>query len=258
MAKKSKMRRRRSAASISSEQEFLANYDASLYPHPSLSVDVALLTAEKGKLKALLLKRTQHPGRGKWALPGTFVGFKESLENAAQRALAEKTGVAGVFLEQLFTFGKPNRDPRTRVVTVAYFALVNSAKLRRYFASSEAAQMIELSIDWEGESGGAVSASDEDGNELSVAFDHAEILGIVVKRLRGKLDYAPIGFELLPSQFTLRQLQEIHETILGHSVNKDSFRRRLIASGTIKPTGKLEHSVGHRPAELYQFQRQRK
>lgn len=241
-----------------SEQEFLAAYDASVFPHPSLAVDVALITVDAGELKALLLRRQHHPARGKWALPGTFVGIEESIDDAAERALREKTGVSGIFLEQLYTFGDPGRDPRTRVVTVAYYALVDVETLTKQFGKSKQAQLIRLIVPFEGESGDHVDACDDQGETLPIAFDHARILGTVVSRLRGKLDYADIGFELLPKRFTLRQLQTIHETILGHSVNKDSFRRRLVASGLIAPTGQLEQSVGHRPAELYRFKRKRK
>jgi 8-oxo-dGTP diphosphatase len=251
MAKKTKPKSR-------SEQEFLANYDASLYPHPSLSVDVALITIAAGKLKGLLIRRDRHPERGKWALPGTFVGIHESLDDAANRALNSKTGVSGIFLEQLFSFGDPDRDPRTRVVTVAYYALVDPDKLSRSFDADAQSGLIELTVPWEGESGGPVGARDENGKPAAIAFDHADILGLAVQRMRGKLDYAPIGFELLPKRFTLRQLQNIHETIQGRRLNKDSFRRRMIASGLIAPTGELEQSVGHRPAELYRFKRKRK
>ena len=240
------------------EQEFLARYDASAFPHPSLAIDVALITAVNGRLMALLLKRDQHPARGKWALPGTFVRIDESLDGAAARALETKTGVAGIFLEQLYTFGRPDRDPRTRVVTVAYYALVDPKTLSRHFRESNQARLVELSVPWKGESGGTVGAKDEKGDTLPIAFDHDEILGMVVARLRGKLDYTDLGFELLPKKFTLRQLQTIHETILGRTVNKDSFRRRLTASGMIVATGQLEDSVGHRPAELYRFKRKRK
>ncbi len=124
--------------SSAAEQAFLAGYDASQFPHPSLSVDVALVTAEAGKLKAVLLQRDQHPARDKWALPGTFVGIQESLDDAAQRALQSKVGISGIFLEQLYTFGKPGRDPRTRVVTVAYYALVDPGKLTKGFGWRQA------------------------------------------------------------------------------------------------------------------------
>jgi 8-oxo-dGTP diphosphatase len=165
-------------------------------------------------------------------------------------------GVSGIFLEQLFTFGEPKRDPRTRVITVAYYALVNAGKLP-ISGDNKNAAMATLVVPWTGEQGGEVQANDEAGKRMPLAFDHAEILGLVVQRLRGKLNYAPIGFELLPRRFTLRNLQSIHETILGRSLNKDSFRRRMLATGLVTPTGDLEKDVGHRPAELYRFKRAR-
>jgi 8-oxo-dGTP diphosphatase len=240
---------------ISSEKEFLASYDASQYPHPSVSVDVALLTVDGEELKAVLVRRAEHPGLGKWSLPGGFVGMRESLDQAAARVLETKVGVNGIFLEQLYTFGEPNRDPRTRVITVAYYALVDANVLAAERLKDLNAHLVRLKIPWKGELGGPAEALDSQGKKLALAFDHAEILGLVVKRLRGKLDYAPIGFELLPAKFTLRQLQSIHETILGKQFNKDSFRRRLLASGLIVPTGQLETDVGHRPAELYRFKK---
>ena len=240
------------------EQAFLVAYDAAQFPHPSVAVDVALVTVAQGRLRALLKPRDAHPHRGRWALPGSFLRMDESLDEAAQRVLAVKAGLSDIFLEQLYTFGRPDRDPRTRVITVAYYALVDARRLAgRDLASPAAAagQLVTLEVPWQGEHGGPVGILDDEGHSLPLAFDHTEILGLVVQRLRGKLDYAPIGFELLPRQFTLRQLQEIHETILGRTLNKDSFRRRLLASGLIVPTGKLEQDVGHRPAELYRFQK---
>ncbi len=241
------------------EQAFLAAYDAAQFPHPSVAVDVALVTVAEGRLRALLAPRQAHPHRGRWALKGSFVRMDESLDQAAQRVLAAKAGLPGIFLEQLYTFGRPARDPRTRVITVAYYALVDARRLAQRDLASQAApggQLVTLEVPWHGEHGGPIRIVDDEGRSLPLAFDHADILGLVVQRLRGKLDYAPIGFELLPRQFTLRQLQEIHETILGRTLNKDSFRRRLLASGLIVPTGKLEQDVGHRPAELFRFQRQ--
>ena len=239
------------------EQAFLAAYDAAQFPHPSVAVDVALVTVEGGCLRALLAPRSEHPHRGRWALPGSFVRMDESLDQAAQRVLAAKAGLSGIFLEQLYTFGGPDRDPRTRVITIAYYALVDARRLANRDQANQSAggQIVTLEVPWQGEIGGPARIVDDRNRPLPLAFDHADILGLVVQRLRGKLDYAPIGFELLPRQFTLRQLQEIHETILGRTLNKDSFRRRLLASGLIAPTGKLEQDVGHRPAELYRFQK---
>ena len=248
-------RKRIKSSKQMAEQSFLAAYDASVYPHPSVSVDVALITAIDGVLKALMIKRDRQPALGKWSLPGGFVAIEESLDDAAMRALESKTGTTGVFLEQLYTFGRPDRDPRTRVITVAYYALVDPAKLEKAMTRENQSQLVDLVVPWDGEVGGAIQAKTQAGKKVSFAFDHAEILGLVVQRLRGKLNYAPIGFELLPKKFTLRQLQIIHETILGKPKNKDSFRRRVLASGLIHATGKFEKSVGHRPAELYQFKR---
>ncbi len=252
----------RSGARSPEEQQFLAEYDASRFPHPSVAVDVALIHAQQGQLRALLLQRAEHPDRGRWSLPGTFVRPEESLDQAAARALLEKAGLSGIFLEQLYTFGEPDRDPRTRVITVAYYALVDTARLpdpgrpgKSAKAPAAARQWAVLDVPWEGERGGPIAAREEEGGQLELAFDHDEILGLAVQRLRGKLCYAPIGFELLPARFTLRQLQDIHETILGRPHNKDSFRRSMLASGLIVATGKRESDVGHRPAELYRFKR---
>ncbi len=243
----------RKVQSSQQEREFLVGYDAARFPHPSVTVDVALVTAAAGRLQALLIQRSEHPELGKWSLPGGFVQMTESLDEAATRVLENKAQVGGIFLEQLYTFGQPERDPRTRVITVAYYALIDAAKAKPEGDTGEVSRLAELKVPWSGERGGVVQAVDEEGRILPLAFDHAEILGLVVKRLRGKLNYAPIGFELLPREFTLRQLQVIHETILDRRMNKDSFRRRMLGSGLIVATGKLEADVGHRPAELYRF-----
>jgi 8-oxo-dGTP diphosphatase len=157
-----------------------------------------------------------------------------------------------VFLEQLYTFGAPRRDPRTRVISVAYYALVDRARFDALRAAGDV-RVARLSVPWEGETGGPVAAMDADGSALALAFDHAEILGMAVKRLRGKLDYTPIGFQLLPERFTLLELQRVHETVLGRPLNKDSFRRRMLASGLLEATGEAQKDVDHRPAELYRF-----
>jgi 8-oxo-dGTP diphosphatase len=235
-----------------SEAEFLATYDPSQFQRPSVTVDVALLSAFEGALYALVVKRTEHPSRGRWALPGGFVPMEESLDAAAVRILAAKTGLASVFLEQLYTFGHPRRDPRTRVIAVAYYALVD----RRRFAAAHAQgelSVARIAVPWSGETGGRVDLHDSRGATLPTAFDHADILGMAVKRVRGKLDYTPVGFQLLPETFTLLDLQRVHETVLGRPLNKDSFRRRMLATGELEATGEAEKDVGHRPAELYRF-----
>jgi 8-oxo-dGTP diphosphatase len=240
---------------IDEEQAFLAAYDASVFPRPSVAVDVVLLTVKDGGIWALLMRRADHPHRGRWALPGSFLHIDESLDAAAVRVLATKAGLAVVFTEQLYTFGAPGRDPRTRVIAVAYYALVDQAKLDQVVLARAAAdlRLARLRVPWTGETGGLVDALDDEADNLPLAFDHAEILGMAVKRIRGKLDYAPIGFELLPDAFSLRDLRLVHEAILGRALNKDSFRRRMLDRGLVVPTGHRAAGVDHRPPELYRF-----
>jgi 8-oxo-dGTP diphosphatase len=244
--------RRKGGSEAQSEDEFLARYDVSKFPRPSVAVDVALLSASGGALHTVLVRRNAHPHKGRWALPGGFIGLDESLDAAAARVLARGAGLDGVFLEQLYTFGAPRRDPRTRVISIAYYALLDRARLDA-LPASDAVRIARLSVPWEGESGGPVEAVDGDGRPLALAFDHDDILGMAVKRLRGKLDYTPIGFQLLPERFTLLDLQRVHETVLGRPVNKDSFRRRMLATGLLDATGEAQKDVDHRPAELYRF-----
>lgn len=236
------------------ERRFLAAYDATRYERLSVAVDVALVSAFGDALYTLAVERTEHPFKGMAALPGVFVGKDESLDAAAARALESKAGLAGVFLEQLFTFGDPGRDPRTRIVSVAYYALVPRARFDAARARP-GVSVLRIGVPWDGETGGPVEVQGEDGRARALAFDHAEILGMAVKRLRGKLDYTPIGFQLLPERFTLLELQRVHETVLGRPLNKDSFRRRMLASGLLEATGQSEKDVDHRPAELYRFAR---
>ncbi len=231
---------------------------ARLTDRPSVAVDVALVTTEGEALFTVVVPREAPPHRGRFALPGTFVHADESLEDAAHRALRDKVGAFRVYLEQLYTFGAPKRDPRERVVTVAYYALVARDRLV-LSKGGEPARLAEIEVPWEGETGGPVvcreAGEKEAGRPLELAFDHADILGMAVKRLRGKLGYSPIGFQLLPERFTLLDLQRVHETISGMPLNKDSFRRKMLASGQLEATGELQQDVGHRPAELYRFAR---
>jgi 8-oxo-dGTP diphosphatase len=225
------------------------------YPRPSLAVDVVALTVEAGELRVALYKRADPPERGRFALPGGFMHIHESLEETAARVLAGKIGLAGVFLEQLYTFGDLRRDPRGRVVTVSYYALVDARRFHAGGKRAPAALSARVVVPWPGETGGPVDVIGDDGKALPMFLDHASILGLAVKRLRGKLDYSPVGFQLLPTEFTLRQLQEVHEAVRGEPVNKDSFRRRMLASGLLEATGAHEREVSYRPAELYRFTR---
>ncbi len=228
------------------ELAFLERYDPGAFDRPSVAVDVVLLTVRGGRLATLLHRREEHPDRGRWSLPGGFVALDESLEDAAARTLATKAGVERVFLEQLFTFGDPARDPRMRVISVAYYALVPEPVFE--VATGSAAP---VEVPWEGEEGGDVACIGADGAHLPLAFDHDRILATAVQRIRGKLSYVPIAFELLGPTFTLLEVRRVYEAILGRPLNKDSFRRTVLASGLIEPTGDRQTGVGHRPAALY-------
>jgi len=163
--------------------------DASQYERPLVTVDVVMMSLRQRDLQVLLVKRRSWPYEGLWAIPGGFVNMDESLEEAAKRELQEETGVQDVYLEQLYTFGDPGRDPRTRVITVVYFALLDAERLY-VRAADDAATVGWFSV----------------YHLPSLAFDHAKILQYALNRLRGKLDYTTIAFRLLPEQFTLREL----------------------------------------------------
>jgi len=235
------------------EAEFLAAYDPAAYERPSVTVDLVLMSIMDGSLAALLHRREEHPFAGQWALPGGFVRIDEGLDDAARRVLQNEARMPGGYIEQIYSFGAPNRDPRMRVITIAYFALLPTELFRNALTHNSNLTLAEFVIPWEGEAGGAVTACDPDGEPLPLAFDHAEILGLTVKRLRGKLDYTPIASALLPDMFTLRQLQDVHEAILGVKLNKPAFRRRMLDRGWLQGTGERETGASFRPAELYRF-----
>ena len=234
---------------MTDERKFLSNYKPDDFDRPSVTVDIVILSVKEGKLYALLTERTEHPFKNKWSLIGGFVGIAEGLDEAATRVLKQKGNLKDIFLEQLYTFGSPTRDPRMRVISVSYYALSDLGKL----VKTDALKLFEVQVPWQGESGGEVDILDDHAHSQELAFDHQEIIGMTVKRIRGKLEYVPIGFELLPKRFTLRQVQEVHETILGKRLNKDSFRRKLLASNTVEATGQFEKGKGFRPAEYYVY-----
>ncbi len=242
------------------EAEFLRGYDLTAFPRPSVAVDVVAFTLGGGALRVALYRRVEHPAKGRFALPGGFVGLDESLDAAARRLLSAKAGLSRVFLEQLHTFGEPSRDPRGRIISVAYYALVDAARFERARARANAAVgdavlarvVARGAVD---DAAIAVDVVDDDGQALRCAFDHARIIAFALQRLRQRLDDTPVGFQLLPRAFTLRQLQDVHEIVLGTAVNKDSFRRRMLATGMLEPSGEFETGVTWRPAELFRFVR---
>ncbi|WP_019903481.1 NUDIX domain-containing protein [Methylobacterium sp. 77] len=236
------------------EAEFLADYDPAAYERPALAVDLVLLGLRDGRPVALLGKREQLPHAGRWALPGGFVGIDQTLDAAALHVLREKAGISGAHLEQLYTFGALARDPRMRIISVAYLALLPEAALAEALEQTPSLVAATIDVPWTGEAGGEVTALSPKGERLSLAFDHADILAMAILRLRGKLDYSAIGFALLPEHFTLRQLQDVHEAVLGTTLNKPAFRRRMLDRGWLAPTGSREAGTSFRPAELYRFQ----
>jgi 8-oxo-dGTP diphosphatase len=234
---------RRPKQAQSEEAAFLEQYNPNEFDRPSLAVDITLLTVRERQLEVLVIKRTEHPAKGLWSLPGGFVGIKEELEAAAQRILKAKAHLEHPYLEQLFTFGKPNRDPRMRIISVAHYALVPPDQLQAL--EDEQVRLAQVQI-----ANNQIEVLLEN-QEIALAFDHLEMIQMTVQRLRGKLDYSPVGYALLPKKFTLRELQDVHETILGRSLNKDAFRRRMLETGELEATGERETGTGFRPAEYY-------
>jgi 8-oxo-dGTP diphosphatase len=235
------------------EAEFLARYDPAAYERPAVTVDLVLMSIVDGAPAALLTGRDAHPALGKWALPGGFVGIGEALDDAARRILGEKARIEHAYCEQLYTFGAVDRDPRMRVITVAYFALLPAERLAEAARANPDLRLARIVVGWPGETGGPVEAYDG-AAPLPLAFDHAAILGLAMLRLRGKLDYSPVAFALLPDRFTLRQLQDVHEAILGVPLNKPAFRRRMLDKGWLAATGERETGASFRPAELFRFE----
>lgn len=206
------------------------------YPRPALTVDCVVFGLDEDELEVLLVRRGLEPFAGRWALPGGFVHIDETLDDAALRELQEETGLERVYLEQLYSFGALDRDPRERVITVAYYALVKLSD-HKVRAATDAADAAWFAI--------------SDLPEL--AFDHAEIFDVALARLRNKLRYQPIGFELLPKKFTLTQLQRMYEVILERSLDKRNFRKKILAMDLLVELDEVQKDVAHRAARLYKF-----
>ncbi|HJW95215.1 MAG TPA: NUDIX domain-containing protein [Thermoanaerobaculia bacterium] len=210
------------------------------FPRPALTVDCVVFGFDDGDLKVLLIQRELPPYRGKWALPGGLVQVDEPLDDAARRELEEETGITRLYLEQLFTFGDLDRDPRERVITVAYYALVKLSD-HRIRAASDATRAAWFGVD----------------DLPRLAFDHASIIDVALTRLQGKVRYQPIGFELLAPKFTLSQLQHLYETILERELDKRNFRKKILSMGFLVELDEIEQDVAHRAARLYSFNRKK-
>lgn len=201
---------------------------------PVLTTNIVVFTLRDGQLKLLLVQRRNAPYQGYWSLPGGVVGEDEDIEANATRKLEEGTGVSGVYLEQLYTFGAPARDPRERVISVAYYALVASKRLRlRTDEHSEGVAWFAL-------------------DELpELAFDHAQMADTAHQRLAAKLDYSTIAFQFMPERFTLSDLQKVFQIILNCELDKRNFRKRMLAMDQIRQTSEVRRNGSHRPARLY-------
>jgi 8-oxo-dGTP diphosphatase len=208
------------------------------YPRPALTTDCVIFGFDGRGLKVLLVQRENPPFKNRWALPGGFVHEKENAGQSAKRVLLEKTGIRNVFIEQLYTFTQPGRDPREWIVSVAYFALVNSHQFKLITGRD------------------IVKAEWFSVNDIPVlAFDHNGILKKALERLRGKVRYQPIGFELLAEKFTLTQLQQLYEAVLGVVIDKRNFRKKISAMGLLKALNEREENVGRRAAQFFSFDR---
>jgi 8-oxo-dGTP diphosphatase len=210
------------------------------YARPAVTVDCVVFGLDEADLKVLLIQRKLTPFQHGWALPGGFVRIDETLDDAARRELEEEAGVSELYLEQLYTFGALDRDPRDRIVTVAYYALAKLSD-HRIRAATDAMGVGWFSLD----------------DLPKLAFDHADIVQRAHERLRGKVRYAPVGFELLPARFSLTQLQRLYEIILGTDLDKRNFRKKILAMDLLVENDEVEQGVRHRAARLYRFDRRK-
>ena len=206
------------------------------YETPLVTVDIAVLTVQDNQLKVLLIQRKRPPYQNMWAIPGGFILSGESLEDAAQRRLFEETNVQDIYLEQLRSFGAPERDPRSRVITVAYYALISDTRLKlRPQANAQDIQW--YSVD----------------KLPELAFDHQDIVTFALNRLRQQLNDSNIAFQLLPDKFTLTELQRVYELILNTTLDKRNFRKKILSMGILIDVHETKMDGYHRPAQLYAF-----
>ncbi len=204
------------------------------YPHPAVTTDCVIFGFDGTKLKVLLIKRGIEPYKGRWAFPGGFVNMDESCERGALRELKEETGLTGAYIEQFHTFSEPNRDPRERVITVAYYALV---RIQDVIGGDDAAQAAWFALD----------------ETPQLAFDHDRILREAMKRLRERIHFEPIGFELLPEKFTMKELQNLYEAILDVHFDRGNFSRKMLHFNILRQLDETVWPTPKREAVLYSF-----
>lgn len=209
------------------------------YPHPAVTTDVVVFTIRDQRLHLLLIRRANPPYQGQWALPGGFLDIDEDIDACAARELAEETGLADLYLEQLYTFGAPGRDPRERVISIAYYALLSGDRVPEPVASSDAAAVAWLPFD----------------RLPDLAFDHADIIAKAHERLVAKLDYSSIALQFMPELFTLSELQAVYQTLLNDELDKRNFRKRILSLDIIEDSGEQKRNGRHRPARAYRARR---
>lgn len=204
------------------------------YPHPAVTTDCVIFGFDGSKLKVLLIERGIEPFKGRWAFPGGFIKMNESCDEGARRELEEETGLKNTYIEQFHTFSDPERDPRERVITVAYYALV---KLQEVTAGDDAAKAQWFTID-----------------EIpQLAFDHDRILRKALMRLRERIHFEPIGFELLPDKFTMKQLQNLYESILDVRFDRGNFSKKMLHFNILTQLEETVWPTPKREAYLYKF-----
>lgn len=266
-----------------SEEEFLANYNSDEFEKLSMTTDILILSVsneeknnyrktDKKKMSILLVKRSNYPFKDKWCLPGGFVGIDEDLDEAPKRILKQETNIKDIYLEQLYTFGSVNRDPRMRIVSTAYMALIDKSRLENKISDKsswfdiisieENNNIVEIVLANETESINFVikkvlreKTTDRYSFEIvensKVAFDHPLVILSGVERLRNKLEYTDIVFNMMPELFTLGELQKVYEVILDKKLLDPAFRR--IIANKVEKTSKMKTGEGHRPSYLFRY-----
>ena len=222
--------------SMNQEDEFLNNYDSSSYEKPSVTVDLLVFTIEEDELKVVMIRRQNAPYKGVLSLPGVFVGMDETLGEAASRGIRDKTGLKDIYFEQLYTWGDINRDPRMRIISVSYIALIPITELYHAAGKKEISENLF-----------SVEGLLDDG--MNIAFDHKKMIAYGRDRIKNKVEYTPLAFELLPDKFTLPQLQKVYEILLGRELYKANFRKKV--KDMVIETQEYTSGGAHRPSKLY-------